>query len=204
MRRLFILISFAALFANAQERGSRANFYSREKEAALGAQLAAQVRSQSSVIDDARIGGYVARVGNKLAAALPDRGIQHTFTVVDRNLGGSTNEPLALPGGYVFVPANLLLAARSEDELSGMLAHAIAHIAARPRYASGDARLFHQSLAWAGGVRELPGGCGRVSRRTLEPGAGFRKGSGSGGRRDHDRSRIRSRGIGELRRTLAI
>jgi predicted Zn-dependent protease len=51
-------------------------------------------------------------------------GIKYTFTVVERNLGGSTNEPLALPGGHIFVPA-------SEDELSGMLAHSIAHIGAR-------------------------------------------------------------------------
>jgi predicted Zn-dependent protease len=131
MHRLLILTSFAALIGNAQERSSVANFYSPAREAAMGAQLAAQVRSQTAVIENAAISSYVARVGNKLAAVLPDQGIKYTFTIIDRNLGGSTNEPLALPGGYVFVPANLLLAARSEDELSGMLAHAIAHVAAR-------------------------------------------------------------------------
>jgi predicted Zn-dependent protease len=89
------------------------------------------VESQIAVINDTAISRYVGRVGNKLAAVLPDKGIKYTFTVVDRNLGGSTNEPLALPGGHIFIPANLLLAARSEDELSGMLAHSIAHIAAR-------------------------------------------------------------------------
>ena len=45
MHRLFILISLAALCANAQERGSSVNFYSPEQEDALGAQLAAQVGS---------------------------------------------------------------------------------------------------------------------------------------------------------------
>src|SRR5580658_5404837 len=126
MHRALILISLAAASANAQ-----VNLYSPQREGELGAQLAAQVRSQSTVIDDATINRYVTRVGDKLAGVLPDRGIRYTFIVVDRNLGGSTNEPLALPGGYVFVPVNLLLAARSEDELSGMLAHAIAHIEAR-------------------------------------------------------------------------
>jgi predicted Zn-dependent protease len=131
MHRLLILISFAAVFASAQERGSVVNLYSPQQEAALGAELAAEVRGQSAVIDNPTVNRYVALVGNKLTAVLPDRDRNYTFTVVDRNLGGSTNEPLALPGGYVFVPVNLLLATRSEDELSGMLAHAIAHIEAR-------------------------------------------------------------------------
>jgi beta-barrel assembly-enhancing protease len=126
MHRVLILISLAAASANAQ-----VNVYSPQQEGVLGAELAAQVRSQSALVDKVTVNRYVSRVGNKLAAVLPDRGRQYTFTVVDRNLGGSTNEPLALPGGYVFVPVNLLLAARSEDELSGMLAHAIAHIEAR-------------------------------------------------------------------------
>jgi len=126
MHRTLILISVAAASASAQ-----VNLYSPQQERALGAGLAAQVRSQSTVVNSITVNRLVSRVGNKLAAALPDRSRQYTFTVVDRNLGGSTNEPLALPGGFVFVPVNLLLAARSEDELAGMLAHAIAHIEAR-------------------------------------------------------------------------
>jgi len=41
------------------------------------------------------------------------------------------HEAPAFPGGFVFVPAALILAAQSEDEFAGMLAHAIAHIEAR-------------------------------------------------------------------------
>lgn len=41
------------------------------------------------------------------------------------------HEPVALPGGYVFVPAALFLAAQDEAELAGMLAHAMEHIAER-------------------------------------------------------------------------
>jgi len=37
----------------------------------------------------------------------------------------------AFPGGILFVPASLILAAKDEDELAGMLAHAIAHVASR-------------------------------------------------------------------------
>ena len=71
------------------------------------------------------------RIGSKLAAVLPDSGITYTFTLVEDNLGRSTNEPLALPGGHIFIPASLFLASRNEAEFAGMLAHAIAHVAAR-------------------------------------------------------------------------
>jgi beta-barrel assembly-enhancing protease len=40
-------------------------------------------------------------------------------------------EPAALPGGYIFVPAGLILATTSEAELVGTLAHAMSHILAR-------------------------------------------------------------------------
>jgi len=131
MLRIFPLVSVVALLATAQDRIAT-NLYSPAQEVALGAQLAAQVRSQSTVIGDSTISRYVSRVGDKLAAVVPAaRGTTYAFYVVDRALGGSTNEPLALPGGAIFIPANLLLAARSEDELAGMLAHSIAHVEAR-------------------------------------------------------------------------
>jgi predicted Zn-dependent protease len=126
MHRAFIFLSFAAASAYAQ-----VNLYSQQQERTLGTELAAQIRNQSTVVDSVAVSGYVSRVGNKLAAVLSGQGSQFTFTVVDRSLGGSTNEPLALPGGFVFVPVNLLFPARSEDESGGMVAHAIAHIEAR-------------------------------------------------------------------------
>jgi predicted Zn-dependent protease len=124
------LIVLASLLANAQEpRG--VNFFSKEKEAALGAALAAQVRKQSTIVESDALGQYVEKIGRKLAGVLPDHGITYTCTVVEGDLGGSTNEPLALPGGYIFLPANLFFSAHSDAEFAGMLAHAIAHVAAR-------------------------------------------------------------------------
>jgi hypothetical protein len=45
--------------------------------------------------------------------------------------GGSTHEPLSVPGGHIFVPATLIPAAGSEAEFAGMLAHAMAHVTER-------------------------------------------------------------------------
>ena len=125
-RRSLLRAVFASLSASAQERRG-INFYSKEKEASIGASLAADVRKNTTIIESAALSQYVERLGRKLAAVLPDSGIDYTFIVVEKNLGGSTHEPLALPGGYIFIPAELFLAARSESEFASMLAHAVAH-----------------------------------------------------------------------------
>jgi beta-barrel assembly-enhancing protease len=128
MRRLILSALCLGCLAKAQQA---TNLYSSEKESALGAELSAQARSQYSVVSPATVGQYIDRVGRRLAAALPATNVVYRFAVVEDRLGGSTNEPLALPGGSVFVPASLISDSRSESELAGMLAHAIAHVAAR-------------------------------------------------------------------------
>jgi predicted Zn-dependent protease len=117
--RSILLVVFASLLASAQERLG-INFYSTEKEAALGASLAAEVRKNVTVVESVALNQYVERIGRKLAAVLPDSGINYTYTVVENNIGGSTYEPLAAPGGYIFIPASLFFTARNEAEFAGM------------------------------------------------------------------------------------
>jgi predicted Zn-dependent protease len=105
--------------------------YSQEKEAALGAQLSNQVRRQTTAVENQAIQSYVDRLGKKLAAQFPGADVNYRFATVTDSLGGRTHEPLALPGGYVFVSTGLLQEAQDEAELAGMLAHAMAHIANR-------------------------------------------------------------------------
>lgn len=101
------------------------------KEAALGASLAAQVRRRTTPLGLARVDEYVKRLGFRLAAQMPNAPEDWTFTVVRNHKGGSTHEPLWLPGGYLFIAAELILVTENEGELAGMLAHAMAHVAER-------------------------------------------------------------------------
>ena len=132
MLRLGALMMLSCLALNAQEQpiGRGVNFYNKEKEAALGAEMAPDLRRSTTAIESATVKGYVERLGRQLAAQLPD-GSAFTFCVVADDLSGPTHEPLSLPGGYLFVPAGLILAARNESEFAGMLAHAMAHVVAR-------------------------------------------------------------------------
>jgi predicted Zn-dependent protease len=106
------------------------NFYSIEKEKALGAQLAVEYRRQQRVLDASAVNAYLNELGQRLAAHAPATGFTYSFELVDDD-NTWIHEAVAFPGGPIFVPASLVLAAADEDELAGMLAHAIAHIATR-------------------------------------------------------------------------
>jgi predicted Zn-dependent protease len=106
--------------------GKGVNFYSLEKEIALGKQLAQEVERQAKIIDDPIIAEYVNRIGQNLVRN-SDAKVPFTIKVLD------TEEinAFALPGGFFFVNSGLVLKADSESELAGVMAHEIAHVAAR-------------------------------------------------------------------------
>jgi predicted Zn-dependent protease len=106
--------------------GKGVNFYSLEKEIALGKQLAQEVQRQAKIVDDALISEYVNRLGQNLVRN-SDAKVPFTFQVIDAEAPNA----FALPGGFVFVNTGLIELAEEEDELAGAMAHEIAHVAAR-------------------------------------------------------------------------
>jgi len=145
MRR-FSVVSFAVLLAvtlvtpasfaddkkkDPDEIGNRdvgkgVNFYSLEKEIALGKQLAQEVERQAKLIEDPVIAEYVNRVGQNLVRN-SDAKVPFTIKVLD----SEEVNAFALPGGFFFVNSGLILKADNEAELAGVMAHEIAHVAAR-------------------------------------------------------------------------
>src|SRR5581483_10391728 len=79
------------------------NFYSIEKEMALGKAIAQQVRQSSKMIDDPVITEYINRVAQNLARN-SDAKIPLTTAVIQDD---SINA-LSLPGGYFFVNTGLI------------------------------------------------------------------------------------------------
>lgn len=106
--------------------GKGINFYSIEKEIALGKQLADEVERNSKIVDDPVIAEYVNRIGQNLVRN-SDAQVPFTIKVID----SEEVNAFALPGGYFFVNTGLIREAGSEAELAGVMAHEIAHIAAR-------------------------------------------------------------------------
>ncbi|MGP8243643.1 MAG: M48 family metallopeptidase [Bryobacteraceae bacterium] len=102
------------------------NFYSIEKERALGRQLAEEVERQAKIVDDPLIAEYINRLGQNLVRNSDAKG-PFTFKVIE----SPEVNAFALPGGYVFVYSGLIRIADEEDELAAAMAHEIAHVAAR-------------------------------------------------------------------------
>ena len=106
--------------------GKGVNFYSIEKEIALGKQMAEEVERQAKVVDDPVIAEYINRLGQNIVRN-SDAKVPFTIKVLDTDEVNA----FALPGGFFFVNTGLILQADNESELAGVMAHEIAHVAAR-------------------------------------------------------------------------
>jgi predicted Zn-dependent protease len=106
--------------------GKGINFYPLEKEIALGKQMAQEVERQAKIVDDAIISEYVNRIGQNLVRN-SDAKVPFTIKVID----DESINAFALPGGFFFVNTGIMLNADNEAEMAGVMAHEIAHVAAR-------------------------------------------------------------------------
>src|SRR5208283_4809143 len=102
------------------------NFYSIEKEIALGKQMAQEVERQAKIVDDPVIAEYVNRIGQNLVRN-SDAKVPFTIKVID----SEEINAFALPGGFFFVNTGILINADNEAEMAGVMAHEIAHVACR-------------------------------------------------------------------------
>jgi predicted Zn-dependent protease len=102
------------------------NWYSLEREIAMGKEFAAQVEASVKLVQDPVVTEYVNRIGQNLVRN-SDARVPFTIKVVDSD----ELNAFALPGGFFYVNSGLILAADEEAELAGVMAHEIAHVAAR-------------------------------------------------------------------------
>ena len=106
--------------------GKGLDFYSIEREIALGKSLAQEVEKSAKFIDDPVVTEYVNRVGQNLVRN-SDAQVPFTIKVIDSDVVNA----FALPGGFFYVNSGLILHADEESELAGVMAHEIAHVCAR-------------------------------------------------------------------------
>jgi len=102
------------------------NFVSLDREIELGRDLARQVEQNSRLLKDLTINEYVNRVGQNIVRN-SDARVPFTIKVIESD----EINAFALPGGFFYVNTGLILAADDEAELAGVMAHEIAHVAAR-------------------------------------------------------------------------
>lgn len=97
------------------------------EERALGAKLMTQVRNDPTYVTDPVIGEYLNSLGYKLVSSAKT----YTYHFFFFPIRDASLNAFALPGGYIAVHTGTIIAARTESELAGVMAHEIGHVAQR-------------------------------------------------------------------------
>lgn len=147
-----LLLSLAGVALAQQPSAKGVNFYSLAKEQQLGQALADRLATDLPIAHEPALDAYVAQLGAALAryanspfaytfALYEDRRTPEpqTDSTVPAMLAamppdafrGPAAEPVAVAGGFIFVPMSLLAGAPNEAVFAFQLAHAMAHVAAR-------------------------------------------------------------------------
>jgi hypothetical protein len=106
--------------------GHGVNVYSQAKEHALGEGLASAIDRGAKFVTDRDINEYIRRLAQKIVRN-SDAEVPFTIKVID----SPDLRIFALPGGFLYVDKGVILEVDSEAELAGLMAHEIAHVAAR-------------------------------------------------------------------------
>ena len=109
----------------------RKNSFTPSQDVQLGRQAAAEVRQQLPMLNDSPTDALVETIGRRLVAAVPARlgqpAFRYSFDVVNlREINA-----FALPGGPMFLHRGMLQAARTDDEVAGVMAHELSHVVLR-------------------------------------------------------------------------
>ncbi|MFB3920571.1 MAG: M48 family metallopeptidase [Terriglobia bacterium] len=99
---------------------------SQEKEIAYGKQYSTEIDHTAKMVTDPVVNEFVNRLAQNIARN-SDLTIPLTVKVID----DPSLNAFALPGGFLYVNSGLLLAADEEAQVAGVVAHEIAHAAAR-------------------------------------------------------------------------
>jgi predicted Zn-dependent protease len=127
LHRILLPVALLAITAHASELpdlgdAARASV-SLNQEERIGRQIMQQIRAEKDFLDDPVITDYLNALGDRLVAASTSPYRQIGFFVVE----DPTINAFALPGGHIGVNTGLILAARNESELAGVLGHEIGH-----------------------------------------------------------------------------
>ena len=127
IRRGGIAAALVAMTLSFAPPAGAVNLFSVQQDVQAGRQAASQVERQMPMVRDSQVNNYVNAIVQRLAANAGGPQFQYRARVVtSRELNA-----FSLPGGFIYVNSGLISAVRSEDELAGVLAHEIAHVAER-------------------------------------------------------------------------
>lgn len=93
----------------------------------LGTETAKQVEQEMGLYHHDSLEMLINRVGKKLVSRLKSNPFEYNFFLVDTDIPNA----FAIPGGNIYLSRGIFSIIQTEDELAGIMAHEIIHIAQR-------------------------------------------------------------------------
>ena len=122
MLRLTFLVVFAVVSVHAQLLS-----LSEADEIEIGRQASTVITQKQPLLENPDVAAYLGKLGKVLSGATARKAIPWQFQALNLDEVNA----FALPGGFIYVHRGLIEAAETEEELAGVLAHEVAHVAAR-------------------------------------------------------------------------
>jgi hypothetical protein len=127
------------------------NMYSPETDVQVGKQNAQILQKRLPLCNAPRVDAYLTRLGMRLAAKLPTRGVQYPWEF--HCVNSKEINAFALPGGYVFINRGAIEVADNEAQLAAVMAHELSHVAMRHGTAQASkAQLMQGAAGIFGGI----------------------------------------------------
>src|SRR5260221_7609003 len=103
--------------------------YSAETDVQVGKQNAEILKKRLPLCNAPKVDEYLTKLGLKLVAKLPTRGVQYPWEF--HCVNSKEINAFALPGGYVFVNRGAIEVADNEAQLAAVMAHEFSHVVLR-------------------------------------------------------------------------
>jgi predicted Zn-dependent protease len=105
----------------------RAEGFSVGEERDVGEKIQSIIRQDFKLIDDPDVAQYINNLGDQVLAAAGPQYFKYQFFVIDN----ADFNAFAAPSGLIFIHSGLIASMDKEDELLGVIAHEIGHVANR-------------------------------------------------------------------------
>ena len=128
MKLLVCMLATVSAFAQ-MPTSKGVNFYSVEREIALGKVAAETLKARVSVVHDAVVDSYLESLGRELKPT--DSVFEYRFVTYKGKQLDGVDEIRVLPGGTMFISLQTLVDATTDTSIATKVAHAIAHIELR-------------------------------------------------------------------------
>jgi predicted Zn-dependent protease len=144
------------------------NLFSLEQDIDIGRESAREANRSLPLVRDPAIARYLHTIGVVLAGSSPEQSIRYRFQIVNQREANAET----FPGGWIYIDRGLIEMTANEHELAALIAHEIAHAAARHGTSQLSGQLLVQAPAsFLGGLSTKDGLKEQLGKRGISLGA---------------------------------